>query len=141
MIFLFRTYQEISSLRTFEERFNYLKLNGSPSFETFGGKRSLNQILYNSPEWKKTRKRIIARDLGCDLGIFDRPISKPNKLLIHHLNPISIEQVINHDPIIFDPNNLITVSHSTHNAIHYGDLSLLPPSIPNERKAGDTKLW
>ena len=141
MIFLIRTYQELSSLQTFEERFNYLKLNGTPSFETFGGRRSLNQMLYKSPEWQRIRKRAIARDAGCDLGIFDRPISKPNRLLIHHLNPITIEQVVNHDPLIFDLNNLITVSHSTHNAIHYGDLNLLPPSTPNERKAGDTKLW
>ena len=136
-----KTYSELISISSFEERFEYLRLKGSVGKDTFGYDRYLNQILYNSPEWKKTRNRIIARDLGCDLGIFDRPISKPNQLLIHHLNPISIEQVINHDPIIFDPNNLITVSHSTHNAIHYGDLSLLPPSIPNERKAGDTKLW
>lgn len=138
---MIRTYQELSTFPTFEERFEYLKLNGAPTFETFGGKRSLNQMLYNSPEWIRTRKRVIARDLGCDLGIFDRPISKPNKLLIHHLNPIAIDQVINHDPVIFDLNNLITVSHNTHNAIHYGDFSSLPPSTPNERKAGDTKLW
>ena len=138
---MIRTYQELSTFSTFEERFKYLKLNGVPSFETFGSKRSLNQILYNSPEWLRIRKRVIARDLGCDLGIFDRPISKPNKLLIHHLNPITIDQVINHDPVIFDLNNLITVSHNTHNAIHYGDLNSLPPSTPNERKAGDTKLW
>lgn len=134
-----RTYQELISLPTFEERFNYCKCNGSPSEITFGGHRILNQILYNSPEWKRIRQKVIIRDNGCDLACEERAIYK--NILIHHLNPITIDQVINCDPAVFDLNNLITVSHTTHNAIHYGCLERLTPSTPIERKPGDQKLW
>lgn len=138
---MIRTYQELASLKTFEERYEYLRLKGVPANTTFGGHRQLNQILYRSPEWKDTRRRVIVRDNGCDLGIDDRPITAPNRILIHHLNPITIEQVTDHDPAVFDLNNLICCSFDTHNAIHYGDGSMLIPSKPIERKAGDTAPW
>ncbi|WP_130837533.1 hypothetical protein [Lachnoclostridium sp. Marseille-P6806] len=134
-----KTYQELIRIPSFEERFEYLRCNQNPSESTFGGHRVLNQILYQSPEWKEVRRKVIIRDNGCDLGITDRPIR--TKILIHHINPISIEQVANHDPIIFDLNNLICCSHETHEAIHYGDGKRLIPSIPVERKPGDTTPW
>jgi hypothetical protein len=133
------TYNELITLPTFEERFEYLRLNGRCSAETFGGHRVLNQILYKSPRWLETRQRVIIRDMGCDLGIEDRPIQ--TKILIHHLNPITIEQVTNFDPCIFDMNNLICTCHNTHNQIHYGNGEKLIPSTPLERKPGDTRLW
>ena len=133
------TYDELITLETFEQRFTYLKLNGKCSEETFGGHRLLNQILYKSPQWQDIRRRVIIRDNGCDLGIPDRPIN--SKILIHHINPITIEQVTNFDPAIFDLNNLICCSHSTHNLIHYGDLEKAIPTNPTERKPGDTRLW
>lgn len=136
---MYLTYDELSKLPTFEERFKYLQQCGMPSEVTFGGHRLLNQMLYRSPQWKETRERIILRDMGCDLGIEDRPIQK--NLIIHHLNPITIEQVSNLDPCILDPNNLICCSHATHNAIHYGDEKQLQPTNLIERKPGDTRLW
>lgn len=139
MKIMYRTYDELILLPTFEERFAYLQLNGQCSETTFGGHRLLNQMLYRSPQWKETRSRVIVRDDGCDLGIADRPIN--DQILIHHINPITIEQVTNFDPCIFDMNNLISVSKRTHNAIHYGDGSKLTPSTITERKPGDTRLW
>lgn len=136
---ILRTYQELITFKTFEKRFKYCQLNGNPSEVTFGGHRLLNQMLYQSPQWKQIRQQVIIRDNGCDLGIEDRPIN--SYILIHHLNPITIEQVTNHDPAVFDLNNLITVSRDTHNAIHYGDGSKLTPSSPINRVSGDTKLW
>lgn len=138
---MYRTYQELMTFSTFEDRYNYLKLNGIPTETTFGGHRQVNQILYQSPEWKRLRRKVIIRDRGCDLGIDDRPISKPNKILIHHINPITLEQITSHDPAVFDPNNLITCSFDTHQAIHYGSESLLVPSKPTERHPGDTCPW
>ena len=135
----FLTYNELITLPTFEERFKYLQLNGLASEETFGGHRLLNQMLYRSPQWEEVRRKVIIRDNGCDLGIEDRPIN--DKILIHHLNPITIDQVINFDPCIFDLNNLICTSKVTHSAIHYGDGSKLPPSTITERTPGDTRLW
>ena len=136
---MYRTYLELSQLKSFEERFEYCKCCANPSAVTFGGHRLLNQMLYQSPQWKSVRRKVIIRDNGCDLGVEDRPIQK--NILIHHLNPITIDDVVNHNPCVFDLNNLICVSHDTHNAIHYGDGSKLVPSTPNERRPGDTKLW
>lgn len=136
---MYRTYNELILLQTFEERFDYLRLNGQCSEVTFGGHRLLNQMLYRSPKWQEVRRRVIIRDSGCDLGIEDRPIN--DQILIHHINPITIEQVTNFDPCIFDLNNLISVSKKTHNAIHYGDGTNLAPSTITERKPGDTRLW
>ena len=134
-----KTYQELILLPTFEDRFRYLKCNGRVSEMTFGGHRELNQMLYRSPAWQDIRTRVIIRDMGCDLGIEDRPIN--TRILIHHINPITIEQVTNFDPAVYDLNNLICCSHATHNAIHYGDESRLIPTEVTERKPGDTRLW
>lgn len=132
-----KSYSELMKLETYEERFEYLKLSGAVGRETFGFDRYLNQAFYTSPEWKKARDTVIVRDNGCDLGVEGYEIRQ--KPIIHHMNPITKEQVENRDPIIFDPENLITCTHRTHNAIHYGDSSQLP--ITKERRPGDTKLW
>ncbi len=136
-----KTYLELIQLPTFEERFEYLQCHGSPSMVTFGDHRMLNQMLYQSPQWKRVRQQVIIRDQGCDLGIEDRPIDKSERIVIHHINPLTIDQVMNHDPCMYDLNNLITVSNNTHQAIHYSDLSILIPSKPTVRTKGDTKLW
>lgn len=134
---IIRSYSELIKLYNFLDRFEYLKLSGSVGVETFGFDRYLNQALYSSPEWKKSRRNTILRDDGCDLGLEDYPL---NRALVHHMNPITAEQIENRDPIIFDEEFLITVSHNTHNAIHYGDQTLLPQPLI-ERMPGDTLLW
>ena len=121
-----------------EERFEYLKESGAVGSETFGFDRYANQALYNSREWKRVRDKVVIRDGACDLGIEGREI--PKNVLVHHLNSVTMEQIINRDPIIFDSDNLITVSHRTHNAIHYGDKDQLLQG-PVERKQGDTCPW
>lgn len=134
---IIRTYSELVKLDNFLDRFEYLKLSGVVGAKTFGFDRYLNQALYSSPEWKKSRRNTVLRDNGCDLGIEDYPL---NRALVHHMNPITAEQIENRDPIIFDEEFLITVSHNTHNAIHYGDQTLLPQPLI-ERMPGDTLLW
>ena len=135
-----KSYSELKKLKTFEERYEYLKLNGSVGIETFGFDRYLNQALYNSPEWKKARETVLIRDGGCDLGVSGRDISK--HAIIHHMNPITEKQIEDRDPEIFNPEYLITVTHKTHNAIHYGDDRVMKGIDKNkERKPGDTKLW
>lgn len=138
MVKTMNNYTEFSKLETFEERFDYLKLEGSVGAETFGYDRYLNQALYNSREWRKIRNEVIIRDLGCDLGVEGYPITK--KPIIHHMNPITREQIENRDPIVFDPEYLITVTHETHNAIHYGDSKEISKN-PIERTKGDTCPW
>lgn len=133
------TYEELIRFPTFEERFKYLQLNGKCSEETFGGHRMLNQMLYRSPQWEEIRRRVIIRDQGCDLAMIDRPIGR--YLMIHHLNPLTIDQVTNFEPCVFDLNNLVCCSRETHNAIHYGEMDILTPSKPIERRPGDTRLW
>lgn len=135
---MLRSYFELMKLKTFEERFDYLKLDGQVGVQTFGSHRWLNQVLYRSPEWKQLRDQIILRDNGCDLGIEGRDIFK--RPYIHHLNPITKQQVLDRDPSLFDPNNLITVSYETHQAIHYGDKSILMLD-PIERFANDVAPW
>lgn len=137
---MIRSYSEMLKLETFEERFNYLKLDGSVGTMTFGSERYLNQVLYNSPEWKKIRRDVILRDNGCDLGVEGFELSKHQKILIHHINPITIEDIKSRNPIIFDMDNLITVSHNTHNAIHYGDENNLITN-PVTRTKNDTCPW
>lgn len=142
-----KTYSELKLLQTFEERFNYLSCKKAVGDITFGHNRYLNQILYTSKEWKKFRRDIIIRDNGCDLADPDHPIErysdrelkdkrKYNKIIIHHINPLTEEQVVNRDPCVFDPENVVCVSELTHNAIHYGDAGLLPkewkPRTPND---------
>lgn len=136
---MIRSYSELITLPTFVERFRYLKLGGQVGVETFGYDRYLNQILYRTAEWKRFRNEIIVRDNGCDLGCEGYDIVG-QKILVHHINPISVEDVLRRDPKVFDPENVICTILNTHNAIHYGDESLLVTE-PIERKPNDTCLW
>lgn len=133
-----RRYSELRHLRSFEERFEYLKLTGIVGQSTFGFDRWLNQTFYRSKEWKDARSFVIARDNGCDLGVRGYDIYLG--LLVHHMNPMSSEDIEHRADWIIDPEFLITTSLKTHNAIHYGDESLLPRG-PIIRHSGDTKLW
>ena len=133
-----RTYSELITFDSYEDRFNYLRLDGLIGETTFGFDRYLNQIFYKSPEWKRTRDIIIVRDKGCDLGVEGYEIR--GKILIHHINPITLEDIRNRSYKLFDPENLITTFMMTHNAIHYGDDSLLVKA-PVERKPNDTCPW
>ena len=133
-----RTYSELITIPTFEERFEYLQLKGSVGKDTFGYDRYLNQVLYRSPEWKRLRNQIIIRDGGCDLACDGYDVY--DKVLIHHLNPITVEDVLARSRKVFDPDNLVCVSHNTHNAIHYGDVDLLVTG-PIIRTKNDTCPW
>ena len=133
-----KTYSELITIPTFEERFEYLQLKGSVGKNTFGYDRHLNQVLYRSPEWKHLRNQIIIRDCGCDLACDGYDIY--DKVLIHHLNPITVEDVLARSRKVFDPDNLVCVSHNTHNAIHYGDVDLLVTG-PIIRTKNDTCPW
>lgn len=133
-----RRYSELRRIDSFEERYRYLQLRGEVGEATFGFDRYLNQKFYRSREWKHIRDHVIARDGGCDLGvpgyeIFDR-------IIIHHMNPMRKDDLVHGNPDIIDPEFLISVTHNTHNAIHYGDESLLPSALV-ERRPGDTRLW
>jgi hypothetical protein len=133
-----RTYSELRRFETFEERFDYLKLGGEVGEATFGFDRWLNQRFYESREWRHARKQVILRDNGCDLGIPGYEIEV--QLLIHHINPLTPQDIENGESWILDPEFLITTCKRTHNAIHYGDASRLPqPYIA--RASGDTRLW
>lgn len=133
-----KTYSKTIRLLTFEERFEYLKLKGIVGARIFGHDRYLNQILYKDKRWKSIRDVIIIRDNGCDLGCEDYPIHKG--IIVHHINTLSLEDIEEESPRLFDPENLICVSMNTHNAIHYGESGLLPKK-PIERYPGDTRLW
>ena len=133
-----RTYSELITIPTFIERYRYLKLGGSVGKETFGFDRYLNQTLYRSPEWKRFRRDMILRDNGMDLACDDYEII--GKVLVHHIDPLTIQDVIRRDPKIFDPENVVCVSMNTHNAIHYGDESLLMIE-PVVRTKNDTCPW
>lgn len=133
-----RSYSELSKLKTFEERFRYLQLNGAVGQETFGFDRYLNQRFYRSQKWKSVRDAVIIRDNGCDLGIKDRMIF--GRVLIHHMNPISIDDIRQQSELLLNPEYLVCVSHDTHNAIHYGDENLLI-TLPIERTKNDTCPW
>lgn len=135
---MIRTYSELINLPTYEERFKYLSLKGEIGKVTFGYDRYLNQILYNSPEWRRFRRDIIVRDKGCDLACEGYEIY--SRALIHHINPITVEDIINRHSSVFDPENVITTIHNTHNAIHYGDESLLM-TAPIKRSRNDTCPW
>jgi hypothetical protein len=126
-------------LSTFEERYEYLKLGGAVGEETFGFDRYLNQIFYKSDEWKSIRSYVITRDNGCDLGVSDREI-RGDKILVHHMNPITKEDIINRSDILLNPEYLITTVKNTHDAIHYGDSELLYQG-PIERTKNDTCPW
>lgn len=138
MKMIIRTYSELITIPTFEERYNYLNLIGIVGDPTFGSKRYLNQILYKSPEWLDIRAQVIVRDNGCDLGIKGREIG--SVIIVHHMNPITIEDVLNHDPKVFNPEFLISAEDMTHKAIHYGNADLLIKDVI-ERSKYDTCPW
>ena len=133
-----RTYSELCQLSTFEDRFDYLRLNGSVGKDTFGFDRYLNQQFYRSREWKRIRDLVILRDNGCDLGVEGYEIR--GRILIHHINPISVEDIHTMSDLLMNPEYLICVSHRTHNAIHYGDERLII-TAPIERTQNDTCPW
>ena len=135
---IIRTYSELITIPTFKERFEYLKLGGQVGVETFGFDRYLNQTLYRSAEWKRFRRDMIIRDNGCDLAMDGYEIV--GKILVHHIDPLTIEDVLKRHPKIFDPENVICTSLNTHNAIHYGDASLLVTE-PIIRTKYDTCPW
>lgn len=135
---MIRSYTKLVSFRTFEERYNYLRVNASIGIETFGFDRWLNQMFYTSREWRHVRQVVIARDRGCDLGIEDYQLW--DRVAIHHLNPMTVSQIESGDPSITDPEFLISVSIGTHNAIHFGKACPKGPPVI-ERRPGDTKLW
>lgn len=133
-----RSYRELLQLNSFEERFDYLKLAGEVGDPTFGYDRYFNQQFYHSSEWRRARNRIILRDNGCDLGMPDYEIH--GRIYIHHINPITKQDVEDFSDNLFDPDNLICVTFDTHNAIHFGDERTLPKT-PIERAPGDTCPW
>lgn len=135
---MLRTYEELNSIERYEDRYEYLKLNGTVGEITFGYDRWLNQVLYHLPEWQAARIKVISRDEGNDMGHPDHPIA--GRVIIHHMNPVTRVQIIDKDPILMDPQYLICVSDSTHRAIHYGDENQIDKPF-TERKPGDTKLW
>lgn len=135
---MIRTYSELVSFDTFLERLEYLQLHAGVGVDTFGSARYLNQMFYHDPAWRSVRDQVIVRDNGCDLGIEGRGIH--SRIHIHHLNPISKDQVLTRDPVVFDLNNLVCCSEQTHRAIHYGSSDIVVKD-PMDRRPGDTKLW
>lgn len=135
-----RSYTELKDILGYNDRFRYLRLDGSVGHDTFGYDRYLNQTLYKSPEWRKVRGLVLTRDNGCDLAHEDYPIPNGYRILIHHINPITVNDILDRNPKVFDLNNLIVVTHRTHEAIHYGDESLLPQQ-PIVRSPNDTCPW
>lgn len=136
---MIRTYTELSKLKTFEERFEYLRLDGQVGKETFGFDRIFNQKFYRSVEWRRVRDQVIVRDCGCDLGVPGHEIYG-QRILIHHMNPISLEDLERRSEILMNPEYLITMIHNTHQAVHYGDADLLI-KLPRERTKNDTCPW
>lgn len=134
-----KTYSELIQIPSYIERYRYLKLGGKAGEITFGNDRYLNQILYKSPEWKSFRRGIILRDCGCDMGVPGYEIQ--GVILIHHINPITVEDIYKRNECVFDEENVISVSKRTHNAIHYGDEELLSIDEIVERRPNDTTPW
>ena len=135
-----KSYSELQKLKTYEERFEYLKLSDkNVGDETFGGRRQMNQDFYRSSAWKKVRDEVIARDLGRDLGLEGEEIGEGVRIIVHHMNPVTEEDLRMFRPCTLDPEYLITVADQTHNALHYGKIETLDRF--EERKPGDTKLW
>lgn len=133
-----KSYRQLLLLPSFKERFEYLKIGGLVGKETFGGRRYLNQKLYHTPEWERVRNIVISRDRACDLALPDLEIH--DKVYVHHINPITIEDILERADLVLDPENLITVSFLTHQAIHYGSFELVNRN-PIERKPNDTIPW
>ena len=137
---IIRTYSELITLSTFEERFEYLKLGGKVGEETFGFDRYLNQLFYQTPEWRKARRDVIVRDCGMDLGVIGREIPEGTKILIHHMNPITVDDIINRSDFLLNPEYLISTIKNTHDAIHYGSSEVLYKD-PVVRTKNDTCPW
>lgn len=135
---MIRTYSELRRIDNFLDRYKYLALRGGVGVSTFGYDRYINQQFYTSRQWRQLRHHIISRDIGCDLGIDGYEIH--SGLIVHHMNPMSVDDISHGDSSILDPEFLITTTHRTHNAIHYGDEKLLP-KLHVERRRGDTNLW
>lgn len=135
---MFKTYKELIRIDDYYDRYEYLRLRGLVGESTFGWHRYINQMLYRSRRWKTTRDKVIIRDNGCDLAHPDYEIA--DKIIVHHINPITLEDVEEEHECVFDLDNLICVSFASHNAIHYGDASLLPKLLI-ERRPGDTCPW
>lgn len=133
-----KTYSELITIPTFEERYEYLRLQGRVGEETFGFDRWLNQVFYRTREWKTVRDKVIVRDCGCDLAMFDREIQ--GRILVHHMNPILTRDIVNRTEFLLNPEYLICTSKNTHDAIHYGDSELLI-TMPIERTRNDTCPW
>ena len=136
---MMRTYAELIQSPDFLERFRYLKLGGRVGEDTFAFDRWLNQVFYHTPEWKEIRREVILRDNGCDLAHPDRPTF--GRLIVHHMNPITERDIVNRSDYLLNPEYLITTVHDTHNAIHYGDESLLMLAQPIIRQPNDTCPW
>ena len=137
----FKTYSELVTLQTFEERFDYLKLNGLIGKETFGYDRIFNQMFYNSMEWRRIRDRIIVRDNGCDLGVIGYEFYNGEPIYIHHMNPILIRDIKDSTELLLNEEFLISTSLNTHNAIHYGNVETLNKNVLSERNEHDTSPW
>lgn len=135
---MIRTFSELVHIPTFEERFDYLQLRGQVGSSTFGFDRWMNQQFYRSRDWKLVRQHVIARDLGCDLAMEGYEIH--DRIYIHHMNPMEADDLVHGNQDVLNPEFLISTTHRTHNAIHYGDRSLLPRKLV-ERRPGDTALW
>ena len=133
-----KTYSKLITLPTFEERFNYLLIGGEVGADTFGYNRYLNQDFYHSPEWRRFRRDMIIRDQGCEMALPPNEIH--SLIILHHLEPIEANDILELTSKLMDPDNVVCVSHRLHNAIHYGDLSVLEPAF-HIRRPGDTKLW
>ena len=134
-----KSYNELIRYSTYEERLEYLKVFSKVGLDTFGHDRYLNQVLYHCPEWKKVRNQVISRDKGCDLALNGYEIQ--SHAIVHHINPITIEDVLERKPNVFDLNNLVLVSNKTHNAIHYGNIGESPMPKIIERTKNDTIPW
>lgn len=135
---LIKSYRNLILLPSFDDRYEYLKIQGTVGESTFGFDRYLNQRFYTSREWRQFRNKIIVRDDGCDMGLEDYPIA--GRIILHHINPLTVEDFENQSDALFDPDNVICVSENTHQAIHYGDISLLP-APPIVRAPNDTCPW
>lgn len=135
---MIRTFSELIHIPTFEERFDYLQLRGEVGSKTFGFDRWMNQQFYRSRDWKQVRQHVIARDLGCDLAMEGYEIH--DRIYIHHMNPMVADDLVHGNQDVLNPEYLISTTHRTHNAIHYGDRDLLPKQL-TPRRPGDTKLW
>lgn len=136
-----RTYTELIQLPDFISRYEYLRLKGNVGEDTFGYDRWLNQDFYTSKEWRKFRREIISRDLGCDLACQDRPFLQGETVVIHHMNPIDKNDILNHTEFLMDPEYVIATSDTTHRAIHYGDESMLKVFEPMLRQPNDQCPW